>query len=295
MERILENASFALGPVAMAISARRGYKSYLKFESIYRIILGSGLMIRPQLFTDVTLNTPLTPYHKFLAAWFGIHEIIYSANYLIFLRNSKDKSVYHGHHYFFVAFSTLSIFDNIYVYFEGAHWNYKILCFGTSLAVTNLFINAYYLLTQESSKPTGVLVDKANIRANLMAKVDFYLLLAFGIIAYAFPDSICMGLTASNESYRSIVRAIASMLVGASLQSLFVPEFKFLSDKKEFFKCRFIGQLLELPVILAGRYWYNALSTEGTLFFGSCALGGIISYGLTYFSIPNEEETDKKK
>lgn len=285
---ILENFIFSVGPLAALIAARYGYKTFLKLELFSSLMYAVVFLFRPQCYTNIALNSALKPYHQYLCALFGIYVINYIVLYLFFMRNSQDKGVYYGHQWFHIIFSTLTIIDNIIVYFEGVHWNYKILCFVTSFAFVNLFINAYFL--SRSIKPNGVLED----HANQIAKLDFFLLFACGIFIYAFPDHFCIGLRVSNESYRSMARSIGAIVTSAAFQSFFVSDFIFVSDKKTFLLVRLIGNFLELVVILSGHYWFNVLSIMPSFcWFVSLNLvyTALILYG--YLVTPTGEQKEK--
>jgi hypothetical protein len=192
--------------------------------------------------------------------------------------------------------SSLAIVDQLYVYSEGVHWNYKLLCFSTSSNIVYLLISAYFLLN--SRKPSGILED----RVNHVAKLEFYMLLICGIWMFAYPDQFCMGLRGSNESYRSMARGCGAMIIAASFQSFFVSDFIFLSDKQTFMLARLIGNMLELVVILAGTYYFKVLSSwPGLCWFASFNLaysvfllyGYLISSSSTSSSCAGEKEKEK--
>lgn len=170
------------------------------------------------------------------------------------------------------------ILDNFFVYFEGVHWNYKLLCFVTSFAMVVLGINAYFLT--KIKKPSGILED----RVNHVAKLDFYLFFACGIFIYAFPDHFCIGLSSSNESYRSLARAVGANVIAASFQSFFVSDFIFVNDKRTFMLSRLIGNQVELVVIFVGYYCLHALSkAPGLCWFVSLNVvySLLVFYGFT--------------
>ena len=170
------------------------------------------------------------------------------------------------------------ILDNFFVYFEGVHWNYKLLCFVTSFAMVVLGINAYFLT--KIKKPSGILED----RVNHVAKLDFYLFFACGIFIYAFPDHFCIGLSLSNESYRSLARAVGANVIAASFQSFFVSDFIFVNDKRTFMLSRLIGNQVELVVIFVGYYCLHALSkAPGLCWFVSLNVvySLLVFYGFT--------------
>ncbi len=149
------------------------------------------------------------------------------------------------------------IIDNFIVYMEDEHWNYRLIYFSSVFALVVLLINAYFLLTEH--KITGNLEH----RVNQIAKLEFFLLFASGIFMYAFPDSFFLSLKNSNNSYRSIARGCAAMVIAASFQALFVSEFCFSSDKKIYMKSRLFGHIFEPMAIFIGYYILRPLQVDG--------------------------------
>lgn len=172
------------------------------------------------------------------------------------------------------------IFDTVFVYFEGTHWNYKLLCFVTSFAMTVLFINGYFLSI--TKKPNGT----SSCFVNNLVNFEFFQFLIIGVFIYAFPDQFCFGLSEPNESYRSLTRAVGANVLAASFQAFFVSDFVSNQDKRSFFLSRFIVNQVELVLIIICLFesniliWYIIINVVYTLF----------TY-YAYITIPSEEKT----
>lgn len=119
----------------------------------------------------------------------------------------------------------------------------KYLCLGTSFALAQALGNAYFLL--KSPTPNNEKKPKRDL-ADMIGKYDFYVCMMGGICAYAFPDRLntaLLGASALDESYRSLTRSSAAFLIGTSLASFCLSDFKSAEDKKKFFLARIWVQL----------------------------------------------------
>jgi hypothetical protein len=146
----------------------------------------------------------------------------------------------------------LVILDSFFVYFEGNHWNYRIICFLSAFAMTVLIINTYFLtkIKKPNSTSSQTLTNYVNF--------EFFGFLLFGIFMYAFPDTFCVGLGSSNESYRSLTRAVGANVIAASFQTFFVSSFALNDDKRSYFLSRLIVNQAELIVVICGIFVSNS-------------------------------------
>ncbi len=158
----------------------------------------------------------------------------------------------------------------------------------TGFQVIHLGVSAYFLMIEP--KTSGNVEQKVN----QIAKVEFFLLFSCGIFMYSFPDQYCFGLLESDNSYRSIARGSAAMVISASFQSLYVSEFKYSSDKKTFMLSRLFSNLAELVVIFIGYYCLHALNMTGVYVFLACnfAYSLLVLYG--YLITPENEKIENK-
>ena len=113
-----------------------------------------------------------------------------------------------------------------------------MLCFFTSVAITQLGINIYCL--SKTPRPTNQ--KKRYDVAGLVGKLDFYVHLLTGVALYAFPDRINTLIGGAslivNESHRSLTRTTGAFLIGTSLAGYSLSEFKDDEDKKKFLLSR---------------------------------------------------------
>lgn len=107
-----------------------------------------------------------------------------------------------------------------------------------------MIILAYFL--SRTPKPSGQ--NPFLDFANSIGKFDFFVMIIFGIFAYAFPD-ILNGVLGEqfggankirNETYRSMTRSFGAFLIGMSIESFCLSELKFIRDKKALLSARFL-------------------------------------------------------
>lgn len=112
-----------------------------------------------------------------------------------------------------------------------------MLCTSTSLAISSVVINAYFLA--RTPKPSGQnpFLDVANS----IGKLDFYIAFVSGVYMYAFPDrfNASLGLI-SNPTHHSLTRSFGAIIIGSSIASFCMSEFKFIRDKKRFLFARLL-------------------------------------------------------
>ena len=113
-----------------------------------------------------------------------------------------------------------------------------MLCFFTSVALTQLGINIYWLF--KTPRPTNQ--KKRLDLADLVGKLDFYVHILTGVFFYAFSDRVNASIGGAalvvNETHRSLTRSVGAFMIGTSLAGYSLSEFKYADDKKKFLLSR---------------------------------------------------------
>jgi hypothetical protein len=232
------------------------------------------------------MDSPFEAYHEFLCSIFGCWFFI-SVFDTFMLRKTKDPSVFYGHILSKIVEAFVINIDNIYVYYEGNHWNYRLIGAGVLFQITLIFINFHFL--------TKIPIPNGNLkeRVNIIARLDFILLFSIGIFVFAFPDLVCLGLNEINESHRSITRGIGALIVSTSFQSLFVSEFKYTKDKKTFMLYRLITNLIKMTIVVVRNYFLQAFSQIGMWLYvlATSSYCLLVFYGYKATSLDNKSKT----
>ncbi len=145
---------------------------------------------------------------------------------------------------YFLKEASLLIVDSLFVYFDGTHWNYRVLFLVTIFSVAGLVVNAYFITQTEQPEPSS------KDFLNHFVKFEFWSFLIFGIVAYSFPDLLCFGLSNPNEGHRSLARTVAANVLSNSFQVYYVSDYKFNNDKRSYFLSRFIVNQIELAFMI---------------------------------------------
>lgn len=260
-----ETLYFSVGPLTCLIAASRGQRAWAKWEILLTLAVAGTFAYRPELILNTVMNTPITDFHLFLCVLYACYFFV-SIFHPLLLLNSKDVSILYGHYFGRIVAGSLIVIEDILVYDGGSsvHWNYKYLCLKTSMVLTSVLINAYFL--SKTPKPSGQnpFVDFANS----IGKLDFYILFVYGIYLYAFPDNFNQGLAenvkgyVANDSYRSLTRTFGAFVVSNSIESFCLSEFKFIRDKKRLLFARFLAALVEFGAFYAGHAFFHIYSFE---------------------------------
>lgn len=120
--------------------------------------------------------------------------------------------------------------------------------------LTSVIINAWFLA--RTPRPSGQ--NPYADFANTIGKLDFYILIVYATVIYAFPDlflssfadgTIILTAATFNESYRSLARTSAALIITNAICSFCMSEFKFIRDKKWYFLSRLLVTKLLLLLL----------------------------------------------
>lgn len=290
---LLENFLFTIGPLtALCVAYRCNLHAWLRYELIATLCIGPVLIFRPDCFLNLTMNSPIEPFHRYMAAQCGV-ALLFGSLFSIWLsRDSPDKGIFYGHMWSRMITALLVILDNVIVVqseSSGLHWNHKLLCTVTSFSIA-ILVCVVWFLSREGVvvKPRGILED----RANTYAKIDFLVMIFVGIFLYAFPEVMSRTNVARvgtwNESKASLVRLWGAFTIGTAFESFFVSEFIYLKDKRSFLLSRFYLILAEICVAVCIGFYslqVHSIKTIGDVIVSL----GLVSMALLYAYVKTPE------
>lgn len=277
---IIENLIFSFWPVVSLIVARRGLKTWLKFEIFATILKALILVFSPATFVKnaywINWNLKLDLYHLYLFTLLGA-IMMTSELYPMFLFNSLDESVLAGHvwskmlsnaMYFMIVFNSYK--------FENA--GYKILCTSGSFYLINVLINTYFYFTTYTPRGHSTFVDQINNYTKLECLKGF----VYGLMFFGLPNLVILG--SATDSHRFLARFIGATMFCLGFQAHGVADFMYLKDKKTFILSRLIGGFFTIQAIFVGFYFYKTVTTARIVYMivGYVAYTTILMIG--YFS-----------
>jgi len=249
-----DNIMFSIGPISALIAASFGLRAWLKFEISGNLFFAFINFFRPEWFLGTLLNSPLDPYLRFLCK-VDASYLVYAVLMPIFLWRTKDDSVFYGHFWAQLITNTFIVIENVFWYNDSTQWNYKLLCQSVSFSSVMILINVYFLA---NSKKARGFDHFDNDTANWVSKIESFMIFSAGLIMFSSPDKAMIGASGLSHMHRSWCRLCGILLFTRSFESLFVSDYVWIRDKKNFMLSRLVGSLLELAVILLGYYYYKS-------------------------------------
>lgn len=182
---IYHTLQFSALPIILFVSATFGLKTWLNVEVILSFVFGIALMIEPsaKYLLQYQMKGPVDNYHLFLSSLLGAY-LIYSAMFPVYLKRSRDESIFVSHFWSKIISSNLIFVTMVFSYLDGIRWNYYLLCFSGGAVLATLIINGYFLMNSSNIRAQ----NHNRLPANIVAKFEFFMLLSAGLILFAYPD-----------------------------------------------------------------------------------------------------------
>lgn len=271
---------FALPAVIMLISARYGHKCFLKMHSLIGIFFGITMFFFPKFILQVTFNSEVDKSMQFFYALYGAY-VCGSSLFPLFLMDSKDKSIFISYYWAKMIESYLIVIDNIMTVQKSHLWNSKLLCASTTCHAISGLILLYFLYNSNHKRAQ---FHFRLFQVNRIAKIDFFLCLAYGSFFMMYPDALADNFEIKNphEGHFMVTRICGMTLLGMSFISFFCPSFLFEKDKKTFFQYRICVILLEVLAVFYGHTCLKVVTKTVLVSFLAITMvySALVLYGL---------------
>jgi len=138
---------------------------------------------------------------------------------------------------FFLKTNTFIVIENVFWYNDSTQWNYKLLCQSVSFSSVMILINVYFLA---NSKKARGFDHFDNDTANWVSKIESFMIFSAGLIMFSSPDKAMIGVSGLSHMHKSWCRLCGILLFTRSFESLFVSDYVWIRDKKNFLLSRFV-------------------------------------------------------